>query len=768
MPIEPPDLTDLTYAKVRDLLISRIPVYTPEWTDHNDSDPGIALIQLFAWMSDQIGYRLNRVPDRSYIEFLKLIGIRLRPAEPATTRLAFYLSHPESLPGRFAIPAGSVVEAATADKPSFETSSELDAVPAQVGAILTTRADDLRNLSAHDPLDDDQDAEAWLDARYALVWDGKTPKPEELPAQPVRIGQVNQDSTHTRIWLGLVFNPAPSAGFLGQRVTLTLQLDDDEQPDSFAEVMCANELLETPAATAHYRWYRPRSSGESTGNWVPLTPLSDTTAGFSRSGELRFDVPEEMGPIPNAEWGDVRSPPPLTMQEICDAATANPDETPAEPVPHPLPGSLPNSVDGLGALSVPISGWICVEPGIGNVPAISLRALSFNVAPATQARTVRGELLGHGDGKPGQTARLANPNILTGSLALAVEDTSDGLLHDWTAVESFDAAGADASVYRLDAEAGSLTFGDGIHGRPPPLGARIVALRYQHGGDTSGNLGPGTINKPVSLPSAVGAVNNIVAARGGRDAETLEEAKQRAPRELKIMQRAVTGADFEFLALQTPGVVLGRAKAVPLRRPFDDPADGPGLNLDEPAAGAVAVIAVPRTAGLFPRPTAGEMRAVCRWLDQHRLVTTEVHVVPPMYVRLYNFEIKLTAEPGFSAANLREAITEDLEAWLHVLGGNGGSGFPFGGVLTHSAILARLFSVPGVKRVENLELWFDGKSPADADGNQEQIGRDMRLTARHLLVCPDPENSEQVDRIELLADEVPFVDAATMALEVDT
>ena len=64
------------------------PVYAPEWTDYNDSDPGITLIQLFAYLAEQVGYRLNRVPEKNHVELLKLLGVRLRAgAAPRTTRL---------------------------------------------------------------------------------------------------------------------------------------------------------------------------------------------------------------------------------------------------------------------------------------------------------------------------------------------------------------------------------------------------------------------------------------------------------------------------------------------------------------------------------------------------------------------------------------------------------------------------------------------------------------------------------------------------------
>ena len=87
MPIESPQLDDLRFDRTVEELVRRIPVYAPEWTDHNASDPGISLIQLFAYLAEQVGYRLNRVPEKNHIELLKLLGVRLQPgargADPA-------------------------------------------------------------------------------------------------------------------------------------------------------------------------------------------------------------------------------------------------------------------------------------------------------------------------------------------------------------------------------------------------------------------------------------------------------------------------------------------------------------------------------------------------------------------------------------------------------------------------------------------------------------------------------------------------------------
>ena len=60
----------------------------PAWTDHNVSDPGVTLIETFAYMTDLLLYRLNRVPDRLYLKFLELIGLaaasRRRRRAPAS------------------------------------------------------------------------------------------------------------------------------------------------------------------------------------------------------------------------------------------------------------------------------------------------------------------------------------------------------------------------------------------------------------------------------------------------------------------------------------------------------------------------------------------------------------------------------------------------------------------------------------------------------------------------------------------------------------
>ena len=92
MPLPVPDLDDRSFQDLVNEARRRIPLYCPEWTDHNLSDPGITLIELFAWMTEVLIYRLNKVPEKNYVKFLELLGVRLAPATAASAEVTFRLT----------------------------------------------------------------------------------------------------------------------------------------------------------------------------------------------------------------------------------------------------------------------------------------------------------------------------------------------------------------------------------------------------------------------------------------------------------------------------------------------------------------------------------------------------------------------------------------------------------------------------------------------------------------------------------------------------
>jgi hypothetical protein len=73
MPITLPNLDDRRYADLVQEALALIPVYAPEWTNHNAADPGITLIELMAYLTEILIYRLNRVTVENVVTFLNLI-----------------------------------------------------------------------------------------------------------------------------------------------------------------------------------------------------------------------------------------------------------------------------------------------------------------------------------------------------------------------------------------------------------------------------------------------------------------------------------------------------------------------------------------------------------------------------------------------------------------------------------------------------------------------------------------------------------------------
>ena len=104
MVLPAPNLDDRTFQDIVDEAKRLIPHYTPEWTNHNVSDPGVALIELFAWMSEMVLYRVNQVPDRLFVHFLNLVGIEPFPPSVSKARVTFWLSAVQDVP--VIVPAG--------------------------------------------------------------------------------------------------------------------------------------------------------------------------------------------------------------------------------------------------------------------------------------------------------------------------------------------------------------------------------------------------------------------------------------------------------------------------------------------------------------------------------------------------------------------------------------------------------------------------------------------------------------------------------------
>ncbi len=138
MALAAPRLDDRQFQDIVDEAKKRIPHYCKEWTDHNVSDPGVTLIELFAWMTDVILYRMNQIPDRHYIKFLEMLGISLKEPVPAGVPVTFWLSAPQTTP--MVIPAGTEVASTQTETERsivFTTTEEFRVLPPSLTQVLS-------------------------------------------------------------------------------------------------------------------------------------------------------------------------------------------------------------------------------------------------------------------------------------------------------------------------------------------------------------------------------------------------------------------------------------------------------------------------------------------------------------------------------------------------------------------------------------------------------------------------------------------------------
>ncbi len=435
---------------------------------------------------------------------------------------------------------------------------------------------------------------------------------------------------------------------VGERIPVTFRVYE-----SYAVPLGTGLLDVTPSAELAWEYY----SGKDAGSWLPLTVEQDETQMLSRSGRLTFLAPND------AQKHRV----------------------------YPFDESM---------------YWIraTVRQGSYELPP-RLEGVTLHTISAVQTIT-SSELIGRSNGLPGQTFTLTHFPVVSGSLTLHVEEFANGITQwkEWHQVDSFDASGPTDPHYLLEAHAGRIHFGDGLNGAIPPVLSHSVlpnirANIYQSTLGEGGNMGAFTINKVVDADERLQrlALENRLPASGGAARETLDEAKRRAREEITACTRAVTSEDFETIAIATPGLRVSRAKALPL------------LGKDNAfEKGVVTVVVVPFSE--FPNPLPGEgfLATVWRNLNRHRLITTQIRVVPPDYVKI-TIEGVVQVKAGFNPSATLEKIHASLLKFLHPLeGGPDGTGWPFGRPVYVSEIYEAIERVPGADCVQSIRITASG------------------------------------------------------------
>jgi predicted phage baseplate assembly protein len=247
-----PELVDATQEAVRAAVRDRIPGYTPDWTNPDRQDAGVALVRLFGTQTEPVLTRVNRLPEKILAEHLNTAGVRRRPATAAAALLEFTVTPPDG--SSVLVPAGFQTSAAGPDgQIIYETDQDLFATPATLGAILVQRD------GAFDPV---PLGPAGPGRPFAPF--GSDPKPGSA------------------LWLGLAGAASPfpslSLGFVIAALAPT--------------PVAAGGLVPLPAPPAPLlRW-----DVLDGGRFVPAEVVRDDTAGLRSSGAVRLRVPRTWTP----------------------------------------------------------------------------------------------------------------------------------------------------------------------------------------------------------------------------------------------------------------------------------------------------------------------------------------------------------------------------------------------------------------------------------------------------------------------------------------
>jgi len=632
MPLENflPTIDDRRFDDIMQEVRTRIARYTPEWTpvwtDVNDNDPGITLVQVFAWLTDMMLYRLGKVPELNYLKFLMLLGIELNPAEPARAEITFPVQDTFGDP-YVIIPMRTQVSAEPTDGGAapiiFETERSLIALTARLTAVQAFDGYDYTDLHA----ENDQPGQGF-----------EPFGPLATPDSALLLGFEYSKEFPPQVELNLavwVMEGASSSTFF-----------DCNLPQTQA----------FPSAQIVWEYWNGRE-------WRPLSLLKDETLAFTQTGHIYLKTPAKGEMKPDASIGTATESPAIARYWIRARLATSSYEQPPQ-----------------------------------------LLAIRTNTIAAQQVETVLDEVLGGSDGRRNQVFRLANTPVAQDTLILEVNEVGD-TYEVWTRVDDFFGSSTTDPHYVLDRTSGEIRFGDGINGRIPVGNvdnpeANIVARQYRFGGGKGGNVTPNTLKTLLtSIPGVDdNGITNLQAGYGGRDEETLDQAKLRAPRSLKSKCRAVTSEDFEYLAMQAANI--RRARALPLFHPSFSP--------DVKVPGVVTVIVVPDSDDPKPTPSEGTLRTVCAYLNVRRLLTTELYVIKPTYQKV-EIRAEVIADDNADLAEVKVNIENALLNYFHPLkGGEDNQGWPFGGTIYYSRVYQRVFTIPGVQRIDQLVIVLDG------------------------------------------------------------
>jgi len=247
------NLDDNTFQELFEEARKLIPRYAQGWTDHNLSDPGITLIDLFSWLAEMQLYYLNRIPDEHYLKFLKLLGEAPLPAQPAGVDVTF--TQTQTPPTPVALLPGAQVAATdpdTGQRIEFELAESIEITSLSLQQVVS---------------------------RQGAQWTDQTASNAKGGVYYFAFGE--EPAEGNTFYLGFEMQ---AGAFPGKTDLLIYAYQ--EGPVS-SGIRSTEPLRILPSVDLLWEYWN------GTG-WQPLTILDDSTVALTRTGRMTFMFPPDM------------------------------------------------------------------------------------------------------------------------------------------------------------------------------------------------------------------------------------------------------------------------------------------------------------------------------------------------------------------------------------------------------------------------------------------------------------------------------------------
>lgn len=671
-------LDDERFEEILEKARKMIPGIHPEWTDFNYHDPGITLLELFAWMKEMQQFHMDQIGENHKKKYLQFLGFTRRDRIPARALLTA-----QAAENGFLLKGSRFY----ADSICFETREQ-------------------EYLQKTEILEGVREADGKLQ-RFDL-------NPEKKRSRISVFGQTPQGGETFSFGMS-----APLVCHVEQH--LYVQIFDGypvprnpvEPDDSFLPLA----KIQVEALTEN--------------GYEPVSLREDGTMALLFSGFLRFSLKKPMKEFQGKYWLRLRllesgyeTAPEMeavsfhtfpvrqirTLAESPDVfmreGTFDLDSQLAVTGKIELYRKEP---EGYRRWEAPVEksrgeqGVTLRVPDAGKETG-PIRAVCYEPEFSLKRE------VGEGTGFPFQTYELEIPGLCREGLSVMVEtDPGSGLYREWTQVENFDASGPEDFHYRV--ENGSLVFGDCFHGCAPEGRIFLGACHTSLG--AGGNVKAGAIGIREE-DSWIRQVTNEEKAQGGQAEETFSQCRLRLQESLHRTERAVTYEDYEELVRRTPGLRVRAVKAVPvtaLKRP-----DG---SMEE---SRVAIAVVPYSPVERSQPSPAYLENILRMLEPRRMIGSRVQILPSEYIGISVFA-EVTANSYYE--RVRQEIGRVLadffekQSWI------------FGLPVRHSDIYGLLDTLPGVVSVKTITLDAKGK------GVKRNRNGDLLLPVNGLVYLKD-------------------------------